>query len=76
MGSDWNWNDKESTVIPAVQAVAVYTNPSGDIVIRQQDHYGDDDAVIVIPRSQAAQLAKALRDEAKKPFVPGDAEAT
>ena len=70
MSRDWDWNtDTDSTVVPAVQAVAVYTNPKGDIVVRQQDMYGEDDSVIVVPRQHASRLAKALRDEAKKPFV-------
>lgn len=69
--NDWNWNDNDDgVVIPAVQAVAVYTNPKGDIVIRQQDFMGEDDAVIIIPRSRATDLAAAIRDEVKKPFRP------
>lgn len=53
---------KESTVIPSVRAVAVYTNPNGDIVIRQEG-YPDEDAVIVIPRGALNSLVKALKAE-------------
>jgi len=73
--SDWNWHDessKESTVVPSVDAIAVYTNPHGDIVLRQQARFGDDDPVIVIPRSLVRQVTKALTEEAKKSFEPDE----
>lgn len=68
--SDWKWHgeEAESIVIPAVQAVAVYTNPRGEIVIRQQDQTGNEDAVVIIPRASAKALAKAITAEAAKPF--------
>ena len=53
---------KESTVIPSVRAVAVYTNPDGDIVIRQEG-YPEDDQVIVVPRGSVNSLIKALKAE-------------
>ncbi|RYF35091.1 MAG: hypothetical protein EOO21_04270 [Comamonadaceae bacterium] len=70
--SDWDWSQKENVVVPAVEAVAVYTNPKGDIVIRQQDSMGEDDPVIVIPRARAKDLATAIRKEAAKPFEPDE----
>jgi hypothetical protein len=60
----------ESVIIQSVQAVAVYTNPNGEIVIRQESSTQDDDHFVVIPRSQVKVLLKALRDEAAKPFTP------
>lgn len=54
---------KESTVIPSVRAVAVYTNTDGDIVIRQEG-WPDEDAVIVVPRSAVNSLVEALKAEA------------
>lgn len=78
MAGDWKWYDedsKASTVIPQVQAVAMYTNPRGEIVIRQQAHMmGEDDSVIVIPRTAVATLTKALRAEVAKPFLPEEPE--
>lgn len=56
--------DDESVVFESVQAVAVYSNPSGDIVIRQQaGPLDDDDAVIVVPRDRGEALIYALRAE-------------
>lgn len=66
MSSDWNWHGedgKESTVFPTVSAVAVYTNPAGDIVIRQEGHMGEDDSVIVIPRIHAGAVINAMQAE-------------
>lgn len=76
MAKDWIWtgaSESESTVIQSVRAVAVYTNPAGDIVIRQEgsghgDNPGDD--VVVVPRSFINQLVKAIKAEASKPFDP------
>lgn len=74
MASDVHWwkdeDNKESVVVPSVSALAVYTNTAGEIVIRQQDQFGGDDSIIVIPKSHAAKLASALREEAKKSNGP------
>jgi len=72
--SDVHWwqdqDNKESVIVPSVAALAVYTNTAGEIVIRQQDQFGGDDSIIVLPKSHAAKLATALRNEAKKPGSP------
>jgi len=68
MPKEFNWFDQDQSdiVIPSVQAVAVYLNASLDVVIRQQDATGnDEDAVVIIPRSQAKALAKAILEAAK-----------
>lgn len=58
---DWN-KDVDSVVFPTVQGVAVYSNPDGDIVIRQQaGPLDDDDTIIVFPRSQAQSIALAIQ---------------
>lgn len=68
--SDWNWHgvdEKESQVIPRVDAMAIYTNANGGIVIRQQDVSGGEDNVIIFPSSYAsvviAAIQKAASDE-------------
>jgi hypothetical protein len=64
MASDWDWHSedgKESTIIPRVDSVAVYTNNRGDAVIRQSSPLGDDDSVIVIPQGYLATLIDALK---------------
>jgi hypothetical protein len=68
---DWLSNDdKESVVVPSVQAVAVYNNGQGDVVIRQQDGMGNEDQVIIIPRSTAKAVAKAIADAGKALYQP------
>lgn len=66
MSKDWSWHDedaKDLTVFPTVSAVAVYTNPSGDIVIRQQGSMGEDDSVVVLPRIHAGAVISAIQAE-------------
>jgi hypothetical protein len=60
---EFSWRDDDSVVIERVDALAVYSNPSGNIVIRQQDAMGGDDAIIVIPRSRLKDLVLALQNE-------------
>lgn len=62
-GVDFSWDDESAVVVEQVDAIAVYTNPKGRIVIRQAASMGDDDSVIVIPRSQVENLILALQNE-------------
>lgn len=59
---EFSWRDSDSVIIEKVDAVAVYTNPRGDVVIRQ-DGGMDDDAIIVIPQSRLNELIIALQRE-------------
>lgn len=61
---DFSWDDSESV---AVEAIAVYSNPEGDIVIRQQSAMGEDDVWVVIPRGRVADVIAALKREADAP---------
>lgn len=68
MSEKFDWNSekiKESVVMKSVQAIAVYTNPDGDVVIRQQDSMGDEDHFVVLPKSSAKALVKAITAESK-----------
>jgi formylmethanofuran dehydrogenase subunit D len=70
---DWNWNNEDeklSTVVPSVDAVAVYENSHGNVVIRQQNQMGDEDSVIIIPRSSVPAIVKALNQFKGKTFKP------
>lgn len=60
---DFDWNDKE-TVIQQVDAVAVYINTKGNVVIRQAHGMGKDDSIIVIPPSTVQELIFALQRQA------------
>lgn len=67
MNSDFDWlENKENIIVPAVDAIAVYTNEDGNIVIRQQNPMGDDDYFVVIPLNNVPAVIKAVEEEAKK----------
>ena len=70
MSDEFNWNDVEDDlVVPAQRAVAVYENPKGNIVIRQEADHVSEDAVVVISRNHIpvliAALQRHLTDETK-----------
>lgn len=66
----WNWNDAAESgevVVESVQAVAVYVNTIGNIVIRQESSaLEDEDSIVVIPKSGVKALIKALNATLKK----------
>jgi hypothetical protein len=58
---EFSWRDANSIVVHSVSAIAVYMNPDGDVVIRQQaTQYGEDDPFIVIPRDRVPQILEAI----------------
>lgn len=63
-GSDFDWDgarDEGDLVIPHQAATAVYANPHGHVVIRQEGHHGpDEDAWIVIAPANARRVATAI----------------
>lgn len=64
---DWDWHSKDqgdSIVVPQTNAIAVYTNPDGDVVVRQQG-YPEDDSIIIIPKKQAKAVADAIKLHAR-----------
>jgi hypothetical protein len=61
--ADWDWNSssaRESLVLPRVDALAIYANNNGEIVLRQQGMDGHDDSIIIIPKSQAQEVIDAI----------------
>jgi hypothetical protein len=67
MGEEFNWSDVEDDLVLSGQlAVAVYENPKGDTVIRQEaDHSRDEDSVIIINRGNLAAFVTALQNHLK-----------
>jgi hypothetical protein len=66
MSKDFDWSeDRANIVVKPVEAIAVYKNDDGNIVIRQQDAMGDQDSFVVIPAQHAAKLIAAIRRELK-----------
>lgn len=70
MADDFKWDEleAEATVVEEARAIAVYLNPKGDVVIRQQAAYGidDEDPFVFIPMQRVpvliARLQVLLRD--------------
>lgn len=62
---DFSWHDDEcqaDIVFPSTQGVAVYTNPKGMVVIRQQaGPTEDEDSFIIIGRQNVEGLILALQ---------------
>lgn len=64
--SDFKWHGEdadESMVIRPVRAVAVYSNPAGDVVIRQEGYMGEDDDIVIVPRQHIDALVQAIMAE-------------
>ena len=59
MSEEFKWGDSD-TLFPTAMAVAVYRAQNGQLVIRQQGQYGDDDEVIFVPMSNVELLIEAL----------------
>ena len=49
-GEEFTWvdEDRRSIVVPEQLAIAVYENPAGNVVIRQQGSYPDEDVFIIV----------------------------
>jgi len=64
--TDFKWNeDIDNVVFKSVQGVAVYSNPDGDIVIRQQGGpLDDDDHIVIVPSDRVEALIFAIKSEA------------
>src|SRR6266480_3800710 len=63
---DWhNAGDAEDIAIPQQQAVAIYNNVAGDVVIRQAGLYDpSEDAFVHVSPRNALALVKAILDKA------------
>jgi hypothetical protein len=61
MSKDFSWLDEKDSVAATSQAaIAVYQNADGDVVIRQQASYGEDDHIIVVNQKNLPELIQAL----------------
>jgi hypothetical protein len=62
---DFDWSEVvDETIIQSVGQIAVYENPSGDVVIRQRgiDYDMDNDSVVVVPIRYLDPLIKRLNE--------------
>src|SRR5262249_44715682 len=71
---DFEWNPENGAVIvPQQQALAVYINPWGQVVIRAagEDAYGED-SFVVVSREHLPALIARLTAIAKRSFLCSD----
>lgn len=65
VSDEFDWKS-DRVVIPTVPGIAVYTNPDGDVVIRQFDAYANDgDSFVYFPKWAAKAIVAAIRRESK-----------
>lgn len=65
-GVDFDWSHKPSIVVEAVDETSIYTNPDGNVVIRQRNPMGEDDSFVVIHLQHVSRVIKALKELSKK----------
>jgi hypothetical protein len=65
----FDWSDKKALVVRRVDAIAVYMDSEGDIIIRQQHPDVPIDSVITIPAQHAYSVIEGLQRQLKGPFV-------
>lgn len=59
--SDFNWLDDPDIIVGEQRALAVYQNSHGNIVIRQERAWDEDeDIIIVLRRENAERVARAI----------------
>lgn len=74
--SSFDWNDRESVTVPEQLAVAIYRNPYGAVVIRQERAWDEDsDIYIIIQPENAEAVANAILREAGVMIDHGAANA-
>jgi hypothetical protein len=60
---DFDWSKAGDDLLqPTTAAIAVYFNPGGDVVIRQQAvEYGEEDSFVYVPFNKVRSLIEKLR---------------
>ncbi|AWL96260.2 hypothetical protein CIT37_32145 [Bradyrhizobium ottawaense] len=76
MSDDFDW-DTDDTIVPAQGAIAVYENPRGNIVVREQVPYPEEDKWIVFLPQYAEVIVRRIIEIADLPFtlVPNGTQA-
>lgn len=59
--ADFSWRDTDAVVVRQQDAIAVYSNPDGDLVIRRRRAWDEDDDVwIVVAQTQIRTVIDAM----------------
>jgi hypothetical protein len=70
----WWQENRDAIVFHGCDTLAVFFNADGNITLRQQDDYSEDDPVITIPLDSAERLAARILACAKEGREALDAE--
>ena len=68
--NDFSWADEGLVVVKRVDAIAVYKNPEGDIVIRQERRTGGEDNIVIVPAQYAYTLIESIQRMLKAQLFP------
>lgn len=64
---DFDWHDDESVVLKSQPATAIYYNPKGHIVIRQERSWAEEsDPYVIISPENAVTFMEALAKRARE----------
>jgi hypothetical protein len=64
---DFSWRDTDAVVVRQQDAIAVYSNPDGDLVIRRRRAWDEDDDVwIVVAQTQIRTVIDAMEKVLKE----------
>jgi hypothetical protein len=66
----FSWSDGKSIVVKRVNAIAVYKNDEGNLIIRQESDAERADLIVVVPIQHAWTFIEAVTREVKGNF-PG-----
>jgi hypothetical protein len=66
-GINFDWNDQAGIAVGQQDAIAVYANDNGDLVLRRQkDWKEEEDSVIVVAPAYVRQLIEAMERALKE----------
>jgi hypothetical protein len=64
---DFSWRDPDAVAVRQQDAIAVYSNPDGDLVIRRRRAWDEDDDVwIVVAQTQIRTVIDAMEKVLKE----------
>lgn len=67
---EFDWNDDTRRVLGHQPQTAIYSDPNGDIVIRQQGHYGpDEDSWVYFSPENVVAVLYGIIDAADLPYL-------
>jgi hypothetical protein len=57
---DWADLDDGELIVRTQYAIAIYSNPKNDVVIRQESQYGEEEDTVILTPAHAVTVARAI----------------